>query len=201
MFKKSTQRTQLRNNFTMPLIFNIAPKNATSNIQKKETAVKRVIHKQNTNIINDSDNIMTWGKPVWYFLHCLASNIDATFFIDNRTEVLKIVYSICTNLPCHICSDHAKQYLDGINFNNIKTKDELKRHLYTFHNAVNKRKSFALFSENQLHKYDNVDMKNVVINFLTAFRTSSKLNIYSMSRGQTFNTVKQWINKNYASFI
>ena len=51
MFKKSTQRTQLRNNFTMPLIFNIAPKNATSNIQKKESVVKRVIHKQNTNII------------------------------------------------------------------------------------------------------------------------------------------------------
>ena len=200
MFKKSTQRTQVKSNIQMPLIFNITTKN-TVYTPGKQTVVKKVINQQKVVNNDDSDVTMPWGKPIWYFLHCLAANIDETFFINNRMETLKIFYMICINLPCHICSEHAKQYLDSINFNNLKTKESLVKCFYLFHNEVNRRKKFSLFTENNLHKYNNVHMQKVTNDFLNAYNTSIKLNIYSMSRNQAYKTIRQWINKNYNHFM
>jgi len=193
MFKKSTQRTQRIQSQTnhvqqIPMMFNLNMRPAPVNITPSVLVEPKKV---------DTSATMTWGKPIWYFLHCLAANIDETVFSSKRTDLLKVVYLICTNLPCHICSDHAKGYLDSINFNNIKTKQNLIQQLYLFHNSVNARKGFPMFSESSLKKYEDVHMQRVIIDFLRAYSNSNKLNIHSFSRQSTINYVRGWLNANY----
>ena len=72
-----------------------------------------------------------------------------------RVELLNNIYSICVNLPCPVCSAHAKEYMEKINFNTIRTKEDLKNMLFQFHNNVNLRKNVYLFPREQLdEKYD-----------------------------------------------
>ena len=80
-----------------------------------------------------------WGEPTWFLLHTLSVKVKESEFKNIRVELLNQIYAICTNLPCPDCANHAKNYLDGINFNTIQTKEDLKMLLYTFHNNVNKR--------------------------------------------------------------
>ena len=86
---------------------------------------------------------MKWGEPVWFFLHTISHKIKDDSFVQMRSDLLKYIYTICTNLPCPDCSNHAKTYLNGINFNNIKTKTDLQIMLFEFHNSVNARKGFV----------------------------------------------------------
>ena len=67
-----------------------------------------------------------WGKPTWQFFHMLAHKIKPEYFKQVRIELLNTIYSICSTLPCPVCSEHAKQYMNSINFNNIQTKEDLK---------------------------------------------------------------------------
>ena len=83
---------------------------------------------------------MDWGEPTWFLFHTLAEKVKEEEFQNIRVELLNIIYSICSNLPCPVCSTHAKQHLNGTNFNNIQTKQQLKDFFFHFHNIVNQRK-------------------------------------------------------------
>ena len=118
--------------------------------------------------------IMTWGAPTWYFLHTLAEKIYENEFITIRTELLNIIYMIISNLPCPLCSDHGKTYLKSVNFDNIQTKDDLKKMLFEFHNLVNIRKNYALYSYDDLiDKYKKAITINVFQNFMFYFSKKS----------------------------
>ena len=80
-----------------------------------------------------------WGEPTWFLLHTLSVKIKDSEFGRVRQDLLNKIYAICTNLPCPTCSQHAKTYLDGINFNSIQTKEDLIKMLFVFHNSVNQR--------------------------------------------------------------
>ena len=72
MFKKTTQRTHIKNNSTMPLLFSIKPRTHNvpiKQVQVTERSVKKVIQQQNVNVATDTEETMKWGTPVWYFLH------------------------------------------------------------------------------------------------------------------------------------
>jgi hypothetical protein len=91
-----------------------------------------------------------WGEPFWNFFHLLAEKVKEDEFPKIREGLLKMIYSICTNLPCPDCTMHATIYLNSINFNNIKTKEQFKDMLFHFHNAVNMRKGYKLFPRDEL---------------------------------------------------
>lgn len=195
MFKRSTQRTQNNNNGAIGMKFNMRSSNVT--IAKPHITLNTVIRSPQKPQVDE----MSWGQPVWYFLHSFASNIKENAFIEKRQEILKLIYLVCTNLPCHICSEHAKQYLDGINFNDIISKNDLIHQLYLFHNSINKRKNYPLYEESDLSKYNDAIMTNIVNNFFRAYNSSNKLNIYSMSRNEAFNYIKKWLHANYNTFM
>ena len=54
-----------------------------------------------------------WGPTTWTFFHVLAEKINEEFFLKNKNEVLQIIVTISNNLPCPLCSQHARQH----NFN------------------------------------------------------------------------------------
>jgi hypothetical protein len=144
---------------------------------------------------------MLWGAPTWFLLHSLAEKISEKNFALYRQDILNIVFTICTNLPCPECSEHAKKYLnDTVRYMNIRTKQELKHMLFEFHNYVNKHKKYAFFSREQLdEKYSRANMKNIIYNFLFFYQDkskSSKLLATELYRTRIIQLLKEWFQTN-----
>ena len=75
----------------------------------------------------------TWGTPTWYFFHSLAENVDKDFYKNNSETIKKYIINICSNLPCHECTKHAKSYLNKhLKNRRITNKEELKKFLFEF---------------------------------------------------------------------
>jgi hypothetical protein len=94
---------------------------------------------------------MSWGEPTWILFHVLAEKIKDEEFSQIRPELLEVIYTICSNLPCPDCANHASMYLNDIRYKNIQTKEQLKTMLFQFHNTVNKKKDFAIFMSKNLN--------------------------------------------------
>lgn len=145
-----------------------------------------------------------WGEPTWYLLHVLSFKIKESEFKNIRVDLLNRIYAICINLPCPDCANHAKTYLDNINFNAIQTKEDLKLLLFHFHNDVNKRKGYPQFSYDAFHeKYSTAITMNIIRNFMIHFsdkNRSFKLLPNDLHRAQLCNTLKNWFNENIHMF-
>ena len=119
---------------------------------------------------SDGDR-MTWGAPTWTFFHVLPEKLSNKNFITNKDGIIRLITTICSNLPCPSCSQHARQYMQKVNFNAINTVDDLRKMLYLFHNSVNERKKYAKFEYDDLiAKYSNLDFNQVVNKFMFHFQ-------------------------------
>lgn len=142
---------------------------------------------------------MKWGAPTWTFLHTLVEQFKDTSFRAMRQELFRIIFTICTNLPCPICSKHAQEYLSKININSIQTKQDMIHMIFVFHNEVNKRKSVAQFPIDGLDKYKSGNYKAITNNFIVHFQEKTK-NVHliadEMYRQRNIAIVKRWIVDN-----
>lgn len=157
----------------------------------------------NVNAIKSS-NTMKWGKPTWFLFHTLAEKVSESQFHTIRKELLDIIYSICTNLPCPDCANHARTYLDGINFNTIQTKQDLKMMLFIFHNTVNKRKGYEVFRYEELdEKYSLAITVNIIQNFMSYYlikNPAPQMIANDMFRRRIITNVQQWLKTNSSLF-
>lgn len=140
---------------------------------------------------------MSWGEPTWFFFHTIAEKIKEDKFDSIKDELLNIIYTICANLPCPDCASHASEYMKGINFNAIRTKQHLKELFYSFHNTVNEKKGFERFPyENLDEKYSKAIFVNIVQNFLNHFKnkhSSIHMIANDLHRSRVVNNVKNWL--------
>lgn len=147
---------------------------------------------------------ITWGEPTWFLFHTLAHKVKEFSFAQVKTELLNIIFLICNNLPCPDCANHATRYLQGINFDAIKTKEQLKEMLFTFHNSVNMRKGYAIFPRDDLDgKYDSAITVNIINNFYYHFDKSShnqKMAANGFHRTRTVQRMKTWLSNNARNF-
>lgn len=152
----------------------------------------------------DPPKKVKWGEPTWFLLHTLSVKVKESEFKNIRVDLLNRIYAICINLPCPDCANHAKIYLDNINFNSIQTKEDLKLLLYKFHNDVNRRKGYPFFSYDKLdEKYSLAITNNIIRNFMVHFsdRTRSlKLLATDLHRSQLCISLKTWFNDNINCF-
>lgn len=158
---------------------------------------KEVVHEE-------AEKKMKWGSAVWFFFHTLAFKVKESEFPRIKSELLNHIYSICTHLPCPICSDHAKLYLKGINFNAIQTKTQLIDFFFQFHNTVNQRKNYPSFPREDLEqKYTLAITQNMFFNFQRGFQDRS----YNPShindqyvRNRVLSMFTEWFYKNAHCF-
>lgn len=161
--------------------------------------------------INDStadsvsqNNRSRWGPAIWFLFHTLAHKIKDEEFINIKIELLESIKSICRNLPCPTCSQHATEYLQRLNYNSIKNKEDLKRFLFIFHNDVNLRKNMPLFSIDELeNKYSNANTINILKNFMQVFQFKNKsfhMIANDMQRQRQADVLKIWFNNNIQKF-
>ena len=172
---------------------------------RTSNAMKQPSQEVNNVVKNKSspESKMTWGEPTWFLLHTLAQKISAEGFSQIRTELFQLIIRICSNLPCPECAEHATKYLESIHFHAITTKDDLKILLWNFHNTVNERKGYPLFSFENLSKYNHANTGNIVRNFMHHFEKKGfnmRLAAHSFHRGLAITYIRKWF-ANYGHFL
>ena len=170
-----------------------------SNVNRNEVAIPV------PEVIQPSDaDKMKWGPPTWFMLHTMAEKVDAERFGEIKPGLLTVINMIISNLPCPICSEHGKQFLNSVNFNNIQTKEDLKHLLFDFHNLVNSRKKYAIFTYEELNeKYSKAITVNVMQNFMIQFTKKSgsiRLIADDLHRQRMVSTIKTFLNTNIRLF-
>jgi hypothetical protein len=147
---------------------------------------------------------MKWGEPVWFFFHTIAEKVKPESFATVRKELLQLITSICRNLPCPTCSQHASTYLANTNLNTIKTKEQLIEFFYTFHNEVNQRKGFAQFPRELLReKYSKANTMNIINHFLVNLLDKSysiRMIADDFNRKRLVGEIKKWLSNNQQHF-
>lgn len=147
---------------------------------------------------------MKWGAPTWYFLHTLVAKIKPEHFSELREELIKIIVSICNNVPCPICAEHSTQYTNKTNFNTIQTQHDLQMYLFKFHNDVNTRKKVPLFTYDELiEKYSKSHIINIYNNFVFYFQDkhhSIHMIANDMFRTRILLNIKKWFSSNLSKF-
>ena len=147
---------------------------------------------------------MKWGESVWFFFHTIAEKVKPESFATVRVELLHLITSICRNLPCPTCSEHATTYLANTNLNTIKTKEQLIEFFYTFHNEVNKRKGFAQFPRELLReKYSKANTMNIINHFLVNLLDKSysiRMIADDFNRKRLVGEIKKWLSNNQQHF-
>lgn len=153
---------------------------------------------------HDDKPKMIWGRYTWILFHTLAEQIKEERFQQLRNEIMHMIYTICINLPCPMCADHAKEYLSQHHLLNAQTKEELKYELFKFHNVVNQRKQFQQFSIEQLNSiYPKAIPRVVINNFLVQFNSKSKsmkLLADELHRQTVTQNLKAWFDLHINDF-
>jgi hypothetical protein len=143
-----------------------------------------------------------WGPHIWRFFHSLSCNVKEEHFNTVGRNILPVIKQICRTLPCQICSNHAMQFLNKINPNQINSKNDLINIIYIFHNYVNKTKNKPMFNVSDLSMYQNSNIVDAYNNFVTAYQTKGNMKLMadSFSRSNTLKLVKQFITNNANAF-
>lgn len=137
----------------------------------------------------------TWGPPTWTFLHVLAEKICEDEFKNIIPNLIVYLRRIVTNLPCPNCANHGTQFLNRVNFNNIKTKQDFKNILCYFHNNVNRQKRKPLFNPEGLsERYSSINMVEAYNGFISVFQSGNnfKLLADSLQRKLLIKDLREW---------
>lgn len=140
-----------------------------------------------------------WGNITWYLFHGIAEKIKEDKFSENKELIINIIKSICGNLPCPECSEHASKTLNNINFNLINTKDELKDFLFKFHNIVNQRTKKEEFKKEELDKKYNTIIMPIIFNYFfkvySINNKSEKMMMYTAFKNQFLSQLRKDLHK------
>jgi hypothetical protein len=154
--------------------------------------------------IKPSDgNRMTWGAPTWTLLHMIPEKINYDNFVKNKDSIIRLIVTICSNLPCPTCSQHANEYMKKVNFIAIKTPEDLKKMLFVFHNSVNQQKGYAQYSYDDMNKYVDLDYTTVLNEFMSHYQKkiyAPNLIAQQMYRQKQVEVVKTWFRENLHLF-
>ena len=147
---------------------------------------------------------LKWGKPIWTFFHVMSQKMKDEYFTVLIGGFMKMIVSICSVLPCPVCSKHAIEYINSVNINNIRTKNNLIDFFYNFHNAVNKRKGYPMFRREDVEStYENANTYAVIREFMFHFEDrhrSTKLIVDDFLRRRATPEIKTWINTHIRYF-
>jgi len=146
---------------------------------------------------------MLWGEPTWFLFHTLAEKIKETHFAELKNKLISFIKQICNNLPCPECAQHATSFVNGVNFDAIINKDQLKVFFFNFHNEVNRRKEYDVFEFPDIEKYKNAVTINIVKNFFYHFGKKNynvKLDVSGYQRSVLLKNFRTWLETHYYCF-
>ena len=133
-----------------------------------------------------------WGNTIWYLFHTIAHKIKEEEFLNSKKDLIFLINTICSNLPCPECSNDAINILNKVDLNKINTKQEFKIFLFNFHNHVNKKLEKQIFNEKDLDdKYSKANILSLYKNFNIIFLSNSNIpQLMSQSFHRQYNLPK-----------
>tara|TARA_Y100001970_G_C14233173_1_gene860030 strand:+ start:1615 stop:2067 length:453 start_codon:yes stop_codon:yes gene_type:complete len=144
-----------------------------------------------------------WGPSTWIFFHTIAQKIKPQYFIEKKIELLNLIKSITSNLPCPDCKEHATEIMKSLKPNSIQTKEDFIEMLFYFHNHVNEKLGKKKFNINNLSVYDDYILSVVITNFLQSWNRLPN-NISMINEGFRRKIVLKntivWFKKNIKYF-
>lgn len=178
---------------------------SSNNIQRQQkTSVLASPSSIQNNILPTKPKTMLWGEPTWYLFHTLAQKVKDETFPEIRQELLNIITTICNNLPCPDCANHATQYMNSLNLNVIQTKRDLINMLFQFHNVVNSRKGFVQFSYDELEpKYSSAITVRIIQHFMNSFDKpsySGRVSVNNFHKGRFITQLKKFFSTKLTYF-
>ena len=140
-----------------------------------------------------------WGNAVWLLFHTLAEKIK-----EEHTSELPLlvshITSICNNLPCPDCQEHASKTMNIVNKTAIaSSKEALIDFLWKFHNDVNKRTKTTYYPKESLDKYKTANTHSVVKHFIAIMSATSnneKTMLHGFHRSLYMKQFIDYVNKN-----
>nr|UZT28963.1 hypothetical protein [Nucleocytoviricota sp.]UZT29107.1 hypothetical protein [Nucleocytoviricota sp.] len=140
-----------------------------------------------------------WGNITWYLFHGIAEKIKEEKFSENKDLIINIIKSICGNLPCPDCADHATKTLNSINFNTINSKNELKEFLFKFHNIVNQRIKKQQFKFEELDKKYSCIIMPIIFNYFfkvySINNRNEKMMMHTAFKNKFLSQLRKNLNK------
>ena len=140
-----------------------------------------------------------WGNAIWLLFHTLAHKLKPEY--SREVPILFAhINSICNNLPCPDCQQHASKTMNVVNKTAIaSSKEALIDFLWKFHNDVNKRTKTAYYPKESLDKYKTANTQNVIKHFIkimSATSNNEKTMLHSFHRGLYMKQFIEYVNKN-----
>lgn len=114
-----------------------------------------------------------WGPNIWKYLHTYTILINENHFIKHKNAIILHLTTVSTNLPCPICSSHAKEYLTNNKLRNINDKESLVKLFFDFHNTVNKNKHKEQQTIDILYLYQDNDIRECASKYLQTWLKAS----------------------------
>lgn len=113
-----------------------------------------------------------WGPNIWCYIHTYTTKIKENLNNNEMKIVMEHLYSVSTNLPCPICSEHARKYLSS-KYKYVHSKSELVKLFIDFHNDVNKRKSKPIKENNIIDIYKSKQLIECANNYVYTWQKAS----------------------------
>ena len=136
-----------------------------------------------------------WGPIIWNMLHCVTLKIKDKHFENQKDNIIFIITTICSNLPCPTCTQHASQILRNVNFNYVTKKQDLINLVFNLHNKVNKKTKKKEETKDILDKYRKMNFKSVLIKFFETFQGKSGSSRMMLHNMHTNMASKEMIKK------
>lgn len=114
-----------------------------------------------------------WGPDIWKYIHTYTVLVNDQEFRKHKKEILHHLVTVATNLPCPICTEHAKKYLANNKLRVVTDKQSLIKLFFEFHNNVNTQKKKQLQTIDILHSYTNNNIHECAIKYLDTWLKSS----------------------------
>lgn len=146
-----------------------------------------------------------WGPPTWRLLHCLSVKAKDTMTPPQIKELKTIIERIVSNLPCPMCSSHAKSYFKLNKFASVVTLEQLRYFLFVFHNNVNTRinKPLITYEEHNLI-YQNMNLELTIRTMFNVYQNMSSTNVtmmlYSYHRQNSLQDLNLYLVRNQTLF-
>lgn len=187
------------------MLFNINNINNNNNNKRptRRLGIQLPPLKKTSNAQSTNSEKLYWGRPTWIFFHTLVEKINEEHFHILNKQLCDFILQICVNLPCPICATHAHEYMKNVNFNNITTKQSLKRVMFDFHNEVNKRKNYNQFNINNLdNTYSNVHLIRAFNDFIRNYHMNGAIRymVETGKRKQLVSNLSKWFKSNLHCF-
>jgi len=150
--------------------------------------------------------IQEWGNAAWFTFHTLSEKLKDEYNTPNAiAELRNVLIYICFNLPCPVCSEHAKNKINQVNLNEIYSKDILKDFFYELHNTINVDLNKPIYSRGDFEDmYGRANTRAIVSYFIQVFRRINsgnfKMMMTKMDTDSCIDSLINYLNENAYKF-